>query len=83
MRTLFQIHPINLSVAVWVGFLALFGIATDDGVVIATYLDQSFFRRQNHHRRRSPRRDIGRRTAAGPAVFNDHRHHDSRARFPC
>ncbi|WP_425401113.1 efflux RND transporter permease subunit [Aeoliella sp.] len=44
MQTLFQIHPINLSVAVWVGFLALFGIATDDGVVIATYLDQSFYR---------------------------------------
>jgi copper/silver efflux system protein len=42
MRTLFQVHTINLSVAVWVGFLALFGIATDDGVVIATYLDQSF-----------------------------------------
>ncbi|MHB0954946.1 MAG: efflux RND transporter permease subunit [Pirellulaceae bacterium] len=46
MRTLFQIHPINLSVAVWVGFLALFGIASDDGVVVATYLDQSFFRRR-------------------------------------
>ncbi len=46
MQTLFQIHPINLSVAVWVGFLALFGIATDDGVVIATYLDQSFYKRR-------------------------------------
>ena len=44
MQKLFQIHPINLSVAVWVGFLALFGIASDDGVVIATYLDQSFFK---------------------------------------
>ena len=44
MQALFQIHPINLSVAIWVGFLALFGIASDDGVVIATYLDQSFFR---------------------------------------
>lgn len=42
MRELFQVHPINLSVAIWVGFLALFGIATDDGVVIATYLKQSF-----------------------------------------
>jgi Cu(I)/Ag(I) efflux system membrane protein CusA/SilA len=42
MRTLFQVHPINLSVAVWVGFLALFGIASDDGVVIASYLDESF-----------------------------------------
>jgi Cu(I)/Ag(I) efflux system membrane protein CusA/SilA len=46
MQTLFQIHPVNLSVAVWVGFLALFGIASDDGVVIATYLDQSFYKRR-------------------------------------
>ncbi|MHC5082585.1 MAG: efflux RND transporter permease subunit [Planctomycetota bacterium] len=42
MQNLFQIHPINLSVAVWVGFLALFGIASDDGVVMGTYLQQSF-----------------------------------------
>lgn len=42
MRELFQIHTINLSVAVWVGFIALFGLATDDGVLMATYLDQSF-----------------------------------------
>ncbi len=42
MQNLFQIHPINLSVAIWVGFLALFGIASDDGVVITTYLDHSF-----------------------------------------
>ena len=42
MQDLFQIHPINLSVAVWVGFLALFGIASDDGVVMGTYLEQSF-----------------------------------------
>jgi Cu(I)/Ag(I) efflux system membrane protein CusA/SilA len=42
VRDLFQVHPLNLSVAVWVGFLALFGIATDDGVIIATYLRQSF-----------------------------------------
>ncbi|KAA3604468.1 MAG: AcrB/AcrD/AcrF family protein [Planctomycetota bacterium] len=41
MRKLFQVQNINLSVAVWVGFLALFGIATDDGVVVATYLKQS------------------------------------------
>jgi Cu(I)/Ag(I) efflux system membrane protein CusA/SilA len=47
LRTLFQIHPINLSVAVWVGFLALFGIATDDGVVMGTYLTQ-------HLRERAP-----------------------------
>ena len=46
MRDLFQVHPINLSVAVWVGFIALFGIASDDGVVIATYLDQTYQRRR-------------------------------------
>ena len=41
MRDLFQVAPINLSVAIWVGFLALFGIATDDGVIMATYLNES------------------------------------------
>jgi Cu(I)/Ag(I) efflux system membrane protein CusA/SilA len=46
LRDLFQMHPINLSVAVWVGFIALFGIATDDGVVMATYLTQVFERNQ-------------------------------------
>ena len=46
LRDLFQIHPVNLSVAVWVGFLALFGIATDDGVIMSTYLRQSFSRRR-------------------------------------
>lgn len=46
MRDLFQMHPVNLSVAVWVGFLALFGIASDNGVIISTYLDQSFEQRK-------------------------------------
>lgn len=42
MRDLFQVRTINLSVAVWVGFIALFGVATDDGVLISTYLKQLF-----------------------------------------
>ena len=46
MRDLFGIQPYNLSVAVWVGFLALFGIATDDGVIISTYLNQVFDERK-------------------------------------
>ncbi len=46
MRELFQIGPVNLSVAVWVGFLALFGIASDNGVIVATYLRQIFAARR-------------------------------------
>ncbi len=44
IRDLFQMNTVNLSVAVWVGFIALFGLATDDGVLMGTYLDQSFER---------------------------------------
>ncbi len=44
MRELFQMGTVNLSIAVWVGFIALFGIAAEGGVVMATYLDQVFHR---------------------------------------
>ncbi len=33
---------VNLSVAVWVGMIALLGVADDDAVVILTYLEQLF-----------------------------------------
>ena len=42
LRGLFNVRSYHLSVAVWVGFLALFGIASDDGVMMATYLEKSF-----------------------------------------
>ena len=45
LRDMFQMHPFNLSVAVWVGFIALFGIATNDGVIMGTYIHQTFEQR--------------------------------------
>src|SRR5690625_7035648 len=42
LREIFLVEVTNLSVAVWVGFLALFGIAIDDCVVMATYQQQCF-----------------------------------------
>ncbi|QDU36032.1 Cation efflux system protein CusA [Maioricimonas rarisocia] len=43
---LLAINGIEMNTAVWVGFIALFGIAVDDGVVMATYLDQVFSRKR-------------------------------------
>ncbi|MDR2388227.1 MAG: efflux RND transporter permease subunit [Tannerellaceae bacterium] len=45
LRETFGMHPVNLSIAVWVGFIALFGIATDDGVLMGSYIHQTFLER--------------------------------------
>lgn len=45
LREVFQMHTIHLSIAVWVGFIALFGIATNDGVLMGTFIHETFKRR--------------------------------------
>ncbi len=37
---------IEMNTAIWIGFIALFGIAVDDGVIMATYLNQLFEKRK-------------------------------------
>ena len=44
LAELFNVSKINISVAVWVGFIALFGIATDDAVIMASYIEQKFLK---------------------------------------
>ncbi len=39
------IMGIDMNTAIWVGFIALFGVAVDDGVVIATYISQTLKKR--------------------------------------
>ncbi|WP_436416051.1 efflux RND transporter permease subunit [Petrimonas sp.] len=45
VRDMFQMHPINLSIAVWVGFIALFGISTSDGVLMGSFIHDTFLER--------------------------------------
>lgn len=42
LRDIFHIQTTHLSVAVWVGFIALAGIAADDSVLMATWLQERF-----------------------------------------
>jgi len=46
LRELFHLKEYNLSVAVWVGFIALFGVASDDALIITSYLEQMFAARK-------------------------------------
>jgi Cu(I)/Ag(I) efflux system membrane protein CusA/SilA len=39
---------VDMNTAVWIGFIALFGVAVDDGVVMATYIQQVLRRRTIH-----------------------------------
>lgn len=41
---LLPVGPVPVTVTVWVGFLVLFGVATDNGVILASQLDRRFQR---------------------------------------
>jgi Cu(I)/Ag(I) efflux system membrane protein CusA/SilA len=43
----------NLSVAVWVGIIALAGVDAETGVIMLLYLDQAFDKRRNEGRMRT------------------------------
>lgn len=43
---LLALAGVKMNTAIWVGFIAVFGLVVDDGVVMATYLDQVFRRRR-------------------------------------
>ncbi len=46
LHELFHVGTVNMSVTVWIGFLALFGVATDDAVVMAVYIREVFARKK-------------------------------------
>ena len=46
----------NFSVAVWVGFIALFGTAVQTGVVMVIYLEEAVERKRQRARRRADAR---------------------------
>ena len=43
---LLALAGVKINTAIWVGFIAVFGLVVDDGVLMATYLDQIFRRRR-------------------------------------
>lgn len=46
LHELFHVGTVNMSVTVWIGFLALFGVATDDAVVMTVYIREVFARKK-------------------------------------
>ena len=72
---LVKLLHLNFSVAVWVGFIALFGTAVQTGVVMVIYLEEAVARRKAADgtlTRAGPAcRSHGRRAAAPPAQSHD------------
>ena len=72
----------NFSVAVWVGYIALFGTAIETGIVMVVYLEEALKNRRERRERSFGHADLirgeGRRHAAAAAQGDDGRHHRRR-----
>ena len=72
----------NFSVAVWVGFIALFGTAVQTGVVMVIYLEEAVERKRQQSAGTLTRADSARcrggRRAPAPAPEGDDREHRRR-----
>jgi Cu(I)/Ag(I) efflux system membrane protein CusA/SilA len=79
LRDVFQMHPINLSVAIWVGFIALFGIASDNGVLVASLPRSGLSRAATRQHRASTRERDSRGRAPTSAGPHHHGHNGARA----
>ena len=74
------IMGVDMNTAIWVGFIALFGMAADDGIVMATYMQETLTRRTIRNIAGHSRRDLRRRPETDPSLHDDHRHHPGGAR---
>ena len=71
------LYGIEMNTAIWVGLIALIGIAEDDGVVIATYMEQLFASRPMRTVQDIRKATVEAGPAAHPPLLND-RVHDLR-----
>ena len=69
---LFQwLFGFNFSVAVWVGYIACFGMATETGVVMLVYLREAIERARRPGQDRQPRRAAAKRSWKAPSTVCD------------
>ncbi len=65
---------VELNTAIWVGFIALFGLAADDGIVIASYIKHVLERRRITDVEGAAQRDLRGRSEADSPLHDDHDH---------
>ena len=69
---------VEMNTAIWVGFIALFGLAADDGIVIASYIKHVLERRRISTVERTSRGDLRSGFEANSTLHDDDDHHPGR-----